>query len=86
MSNSVLERKNSLDKVNKLIFHMDKLNLNKGKYYVTLHITVNNVLSDWIQNAFSFEVIEGDFYGQGRLVSQEQSRVLADFDVIYDYV
>ncbi|MEO8773220.1 MAG: ABC transporter ATP-binding protein [Gelidibacter sp.] len=86
MSNSVLERKNSLDEVNKLVFHMDKLNLNKGKYYITIHITVNNILSDWIQNAFSFEVIEGDFYGQGRLISQEQSRVLADFEVFYDYV
>lgn len=86
MSNSILERTNSMDSVNKLIFYMDKLNLNNGKYYVTIHITVNGILSDWIQNAFSFEVIEGDFYGQGRLVSQEQSRMLVDYNVLYDTV
>jgi lipopolysaccharide transport system ATP-binding protein len=86
MSNSVLEKKDNFDPISKLVFKMEKLSLNRGKYYVTIHITVNNVLSDWIQNAFSFEVTEGDFYGQGRIVSQEQSRVLVDFDVIYDYV
>src|SRR5690606_29383709 len=86
LSNSVLERKNSTDSVNRLIFNIEKLNLNMGKYYVTIHVLVNNVLADWIQNAFTFEVIEGDFYGQGRLVSPKQSRVLMDFEVIYDCV
>ena len=86
MSNSVLKPKASLDSVNKFVFHIDRLTLNKGKYYVTIHITVDKVLADWIQNAFSFEVIEGDFYGQGRLVSQKQSRVLTDFDVFYEHV
>lgn len=86
LSNSVLERKNSTDSVNRLIFNIEKLNLNMGKYYVTIHVLVNNVVADWIQNAFTFEVIEGDFYGQGRLVSPKQSRVLMDFEVIYDCV
>ncbi|MEO8933718.1 MAG: ABC transporter ATP-binding protein [Xanthomarina sp.] len=86
LSNSVLERKDSTNLVNKIVFHIDKLNLNDGKYYVTIQVSVKNVLADWIQNAFSFEVIEGDFYGQGRLVSQKQSRMLIDFDVFYDCV
>lgn len=86
MSNSVIEPIGSADPLDKLVFHIKKLNLNRGKYYVTIHITVDNVLSDWIQNAFSFEVVEGDFYGQGRLVSQNQSRVLIDYDVLYGSV
>ncbi|WP_047547856.1 ABC transporter ATP-binding protein [Psychroserpens sp. Hel_I_66] len=86
MSNSVLERKISTGSVNKIIFNLDKLNLNKGKYYVTIHVLVNNILADWIQNAFSFEVFEGDFYGQGKLVAPNQSKVLIDYDVFYEYI
>ncbi|TXD49111.1 polysaccharide ABC transporter ATP-binding protein [Polaribacter sp. IC073] len=68
--------------VNKLIFKIDKLNLNKGTYYITTHITVNNEISDWIQNAFSFEVEEGDYYGNGALVSTSQSKALFNFKVL----
>lgn len=64
-------------------FEIEKLNLNKGTYYVTTHLMVQNEISDWIQNAFSFDVIEGDFYGTGRQVSPNQSKVLMDFNVVY---
>jgi lipopolysaccharide transport system ATP-binding protein len=44
---------------------------------------VNNEVSDWIQNAFSFEVTEGDYYGTGRKIPNNQSKVLMDFKVNY---
>jgi len=66
-----------------VIFSIDKLNLNNGLYYVTTHIMVNNEVSDWIQNAFSFEVTEGDYYGSGRKIPNNQSKVLMDFKVNY---
>ena len=66
-----------------VIFSIDKLNLNNGLYYVTTHIMVNNEVSDWIQNAFSFEVTEGDYYGTGRKIPNNQSKVLMDFKVNY---
>lgn len=64
-------------------FEIEKLNLNKGTYYVTTHIVVNNEISDWIQNAFSFDVTEGDFYGTGRQVAPTQSKILMDYNVVY---
>ena len=66
-----------------VVFRIDKLNLNNGIYYVTTHIQVNGEVSDWIQNAFSFEIIEGDFYGTGKKIPVNQSSVLMDFKVDY---
>lgn len=83
LSNSVLA-----DEVattgNSLSFEIAKLNLNEGLYYVTTQIMVQNQLSDWIQNVFSFEVSEGDFYNSGRTVPPAQSKIIMDFDVSYD--
>ena len=44
---------------------------------------VNNQLSDYIQNAFSFDVLDGDFYGSGKQVPSIQSKMLTDFKVEY---
>jgi lipopolysaccharide transport system ATP-binding protein len=64
-------------------FFIPKLNLNDGLYYVTILLRVNNQASDWIQNAFSFEVTEGDYYGSGRKTPSNQSKTLLDFKVNY---
>lgn len=73
----------AFENCNTISFEIQKLNLNKGTYYVTTHLAVNNDVSDWIQNAFSFEVTEGDFYGTGRQVATSQSKILMDFKVTY---
>lgn len=65
----------------KVIFKLPKLNLNQGIYFVTIHITVRGEVSDWIQNAFTFTVAEGDFYGSGKKVPTNQSNVLVDYYV-----
>ncbi|MFI2743790.1 ABC transporter ATP-binding protein [Zhouia sp. PK063] len=62
-------------------FVIDKLSLNEGMYYVTTHIVALGEVTDWIQNAFSFEVQEGDFYGTGKKVPSVQSKFLIDYDV-----
>lgn len=67
----------------KIIFKIDKLNLNEGIYYVTTYIALGEEVTDWIQNAFSFEVNQGDFYGTGKLGSPNQSKVLIDFKLDY---
>jgi len=82
MSNRVITSENYID-CSTICFEIEKLNLNKGTYYVTTHLKVNNQVSDWIQNAFSFDVTEGDFYGTGRQVSPSQSKILMDFNVVY---
>ena len=64
-------------------FEIEKLNLNKGTYYVTTHLVVDQELSDWIQHVFSFDVTEGDYYGTGKQVSPSQSKILMDYNVVF---
>jgi len=64
-------------------FEIEKLNLNKGTYYVTTHLAVDQELSDWIQHVFSFDVTEGDYYGTGKQVSPMQSKILMDYNVVF---
>jgi lipopolysaccharide transport system ATP-binding protein len=54
---------------------------NNGKYYVTIYITVDKNCADWIDNAFSFDVSEGNYYKNGKLVPNRQSKVLFDFEM-----
>ena len=60
-------------------FNIKRLNLNEGRYYITTHISVNKDVSDWIQNAFVFHVNTGDFYGNGKRVPVNQSKILTEF-------
>ncbi|MFN2423914.1 MAG: ABC transporter ATP-binding protein [Cryomorphaceae bacterium] len=83
LSNTLSENEKA-EPVSEISFEVDKLSLNAGLYYVTLYIEVRNEVSDWIQNAFSFEVSEGDYYGTGKPVPINQSNILIDFKVAYD--
>lgn len=69
--------------VNIVRFKLDRLILNEGLYYITYQLLFDNQISDWVQNAFSFFVAKGDYYGSGRSVHPEQSKVLADYTVSY---
>ena len=82
MSNSVVTSVAQKEE-NKIKFVIDKLNLNEGLYYVTTHIAVKNEVADWIQNAFTFEVTKGDYYGSGKVVPNVQSKILIDYKVSY---
>lgn len=82
MSNGVIDSTHHKN-CNAMSFEIQKLNLNKGTYYVTTHLVIDNEVSDWIQNAFSFDVTEGDFYGTGRQVATTQGKILMDFNVVY---
>lgn len=76
------------DKLNQtasvIIFNLEKLPLNAGRYIVTTHLTVKKVVSDWVKQAFSFVVKEGFYYTSLKAVSQSQSKVLVDFNLEYD--
>lgn len=57
-----------LDKEHRFIsLKIDELPLMPGKYQFIVYCKFNGEVSDWIHNAFSFEVIAGDFYGTGKL-------------------
>ena len=64
-----------------LNFEIERCNLNQGIYYATTYIEVNGELSDHIQNAFSFEIFEGDFYNTGKKIAVVQSKILMDFNI-----
>ncbi len=76
-----LKQNNKADTIKCLAFTMDKLQLNDGVYYVTTHIMVKKVVSDWVQNAFSFAVEQGDYYGSGFFVPNVQSKALLNFNI-----
>jgi len=49
----------------RFIVEIPKLPLMPGKYSLNLYCEVNGVLADWIQEAVSITVLEGDFFGTG---------------------
>jgi lipopolysaccharide transport system ATP-binding protein len=49
-----------------------KLCLLPGRYHLTLYVTANGTISDWIKNAGSFDVDGGDFFGTGQLPTRGQ--------------
>ncbi len=66
-------RSNSFDLI------VDELPLKHGLYSFVLYSTVNNEVSDWIQNAGSFHVESGDFYHSGKLPPEGQGNVLIKY-------
>jgi lipopolysaccharide transport system ATP-binding protein len=44
-----------------------QLPLSRNQYVLTLFLEVNREIEDWLQNAIELDVIDGDFYGTGRL-------------------
>ena len=68
---------------NVMRFQLDKLPLNQGYYYVTIYVTHQKQVLDWVQNAFRFEVADGDYYHNGKLVDTHQSKILIPFKVEY---
>ncbi len=46
---------------------LPRLGLLPGRYHYTLFCEVGGQIADWVQNAGSFDVKPGDFFGSGRL-------------------
>ena len=72
---------NRSKEVTEILFKINRLNLNTGIYHLSAHLTVNDQVSDYIQNMLAFEVAEGDFYGTGKIVPHDRSRVVFDFEI-----
>ena len=79
---TILKKINTVDAVlENLTFEIDHCVLNQGIYYATTYIEVKNEIADHIQNAFSFEIFEGDFYNTGKKIPVVQSKILMDFNL-----
>jgi len=55
-----------------------RLPLVPGRYGFTLYFAVDGVIADWVQQAGSFDVEPGDYYGTGQLPVPGQGQFLVD--------
>ena len=60
----------SLDEELTLICKIPKLPLRGGLYSLNLFLKSNGDINDYIIDAFRFEIVDGDFYGTGKLTSE----------------
>ena len=61
-----------------------KLPFVSGQYNLNLFCSVNEEISDWIMNAYSFNIEAGDYYKTGRNMDNSQSQFLIDYNWKYD--
>jgi lipopolysaccharide transport system ATP-binding protein len=66
----------SLPENGKLICRFDKLNLLPGRYSLNLFTKVNNVIADWVSNAADIQVVEGDYFGTGKLPPRQYGAIV----------
>jgi len=50
-----------------LTLAIDRLPLMPGNYQLIVYCKFGDEVSDWVHNAFQFQVVAGDFYGTGKL-------------------
>ena len=55
--------------------------LGEGTYYLTFYSTWNGHVEDYIHQAFSFEVEEGDFFNTGKVVPKFQTFIYTDHKI-----
>jgi len=48
----------------------------EGNYICSISVRENDQMADWIQKAFPIDVINGDFYGTGRIIPSSHKGVL----------
>ncbi len=62
----------------RLVCRLSKLPLNAGRYTMTIFGCVNGIIADWVIEAAAFDVVQGDYYGTGRIPHQENGPILFD--------
>jgi lipopolysaccharide transport system ATP-binding protein len=63
------------------VCEIKKFPLRASRYTGNVYSEVNSYLSDWVRDAFLVDVVDGDFYGTGRLPSKGKVLVLQDWSV-----
>lgn len=58
----------------------------EGTYFINIAVRQNDIMEDWIQEAFSFEVIHGDYFDTGRTVPPGYNGVLINhkWELLYE--
>lgn len=66
---------------NSLSFMIKRLPLVPGHYTLNLYCEIENDVSDWIENVYSFEIAESDFYSNGKKIPKGQGYLYLDYKV-----
>ncbi len=69
------------DEFDTVLFKIPKFNYGKGSYYLTFHCTWNGEVVDYIHQAYSFDVEEGDFFGTGKVVPASQTLIYTEHEI-----
>lgn len=78
MTSYTQERFESLEPKGRVYCKIPKLPLTAGIYYANVNISILSEIVDWILDAFSIEVVEGDFYNSGTTVPGGHSPFLIE--------
>ncbi|MDN4164754.1 ABC transporter ATP-binding protein [Cytophagales bacterium LB-30] len=62
-------------------FVLENNPLIQGVYFVTVFISYKDEPQIWVKDFMMFTVVEGNFYGSGRLPKKEQAQVLVPFNI-----
>ena len=57
-----------------------KLPLNNGMYFMNINCSVGSALFDLVEEEVWFEVLEGDYYGTGKLPARKRRGVYIEYD------
>ncbi|QMU27559.1 ABC transporter ATP-binding protein [Adhaeribacter radiodurans] len=80
MSTSIFDE--NLDFSKNLMFEIEKVVLTPGIYNINVFCNIENEVADWIENVYSFEVVESDYYLTGRTVPRGQGYLVLDYKTI----
>jgi len=62
------------------VCRFDKFPLLPGTYRVNLYVGVKGITADWIKDAVTIHVVEGDYYGSGKLPPKGYGQVAVPYD------
>lgn len=55
-----------------------RLPLLPGRYLLNVYAEVNGLLADWVESAYEFDVVEGDYFGSGQLPPGSHGHLIVD--------
>ena len=70
--------KNNWPQTGRVRCKIPRLPLISGIYNINLYVSINGSVSDWVQNAASFQVQSADFFGTGQLPPSTHGSFLVD--------
>lgn len=80
LSSSIFDECLNIDK-GFIIFELEKLQLTPGTYNMNIFCEIEGTVSDWIQNVFTFDVVNSDYYGTGKTLSSGQGFLFLDYKI-----